>query len=124
VLPHGRSDARLADRLREIAEATGSERLRTYRADFSSLDDVRRLAERVLAEEELIGPRVRVLAISSKRFPMSSHTPSRESHGWRLARATAKCGEDAAIARLALWRTRTAELLLCLSDDLVSAEES
>jgi hypothetical protein len=69
VLLHARSDARLADRLREIAEATGSERLRTYRADFSSLDDVRRLAERVLAEEELIGPRVRVLAISSKRFP-------------------------------------------------------
>jgi NAD(P)-dependent dehydrogenase (short-subunit alcohol dehydrogenase family) len=53
VLLHGRSDARLSDAARELREATGSARLRAYRAAFSSLDEVRRLAERVLAEERL-----------------------------------------------------------------------
>jgi len=47
VLLHGRSDTRLEESRREISEAAGSERIRTYRADFSSLAEVRRLAEDV-----------------------------------------------------------------------------
>lgn len=47
VLVHGRSHARLAETLEEIREATGSDRVRTYRADFASLTEVRRLAEEV-----------------------------------------------------------------------------
>jgi hypothetical protein len=56
----------LADRLREIAEANGSERLRTYRADFSSLDDVRRIGERFLAEQER-SPEARVTRSRTRR---------------------------------------------------------
>lgn len=47
VLVHGRSDARLAETLEEIRGATGSDRVRAYRADFASLADVRRLVEEV-----------------------------------------------------------------------------
>ncbi len=47
VLLHGRSAERLAATDREIREATGSDRLRSYRADFSSLASVRALARDV-----------------------------------------------------------------------------
>jgi NAD(P)-dependent dehydrogenase (short-subunit alcohol dehydrogenase family) len=47
VLVHGRSAARLDETLREIRDATGSDELRAYCADFSSLEQVRRLAEEV-----------------------------------------------------------------------------
>lgn len=52
VLLHGRDQARLSDTLREIREATGRDRLFVYRADFSSLEQVRRLAAEVLGEQE------------------------------------------------------------------------
>jgi NAD(P)-dependent dehydrogenase (short-subunit alcohol dehydrogenase family) len=52
VLLHGRSEARLAETLREIRETTGSERLAPYLADFSSLQEVRRLAETVRSTQE------------------------------------------------------------------------
>lgn len=52
VLLHGRSEFRLAETLREIREATGNDGIRTYVADLSSLDDVRRLAREILAGEE------------------------------------------------------------------------
>src|SRR5919109_2487783 len=35
VLLHGRSEARLDETLRELASATGAERLQTYRADLA-----------------------------------------------------------------------------------------
>jgi NAD(P)-dependent dehydrogenase (short-subunit alcohol dehydrogenase family) len=47
VLLHGRSEFRLESACREIRQATGSDRLRPYLADFSSLDAVRRLAQAV-----------------------------------------------------------------------------
>jgi NAD(P)-dependent dehydrogenase (short-subunit alcohol dehydrogenase family) len=47
VLLHGRSSERLAATEREIRQATGNDRLRTYRADFSSLATVRELARDV-----------------------------------------------------------------------------
>jgi NAD(P)-dependent dehydrogenase (short-subunit alcohol dehydrogenase family) len=43
VLVHGRND----ERLEETVEEIGSEHVRPYRADFSSLDEVRRLADDV-----------------------------------------------------------------------------
>jgi NAD(P)-dependent dehydrogenase (short-subunit alcohol dehydrogenase family) len=57
VLVHGRDRGRLQRTLEEIRDATGNERLRSYLADFSSLDEVRRLAEAVEGEE----PRLDVL---------------------------------------------------------------
>jgi NAD(P)-dependent dehydrogenase (short-subunit alcohol dehydrogenase family) len=52
VLLHGRSDDRLSETLNEIREATGNDRLASYRADFSSLQEVRRLAETVHSTQE------------------------------------------------------------------------
>lgn len=52
VLLHGRDAAKGEETLRAIREATGSERLRFYRADLASLAQVRALAEQVLAEQE------------------------------------------------------------------------
>jgi NAD(P)-dependent dehydrogenase (short-subunit alcohol dehydrogenase family) len=57
VLLHGRDDGRGATALDEIRAATGNDRLRWYRADLASLDDVRRLAAHVLESE----PRLDVL---------------------------------------------------------------
>jgi NAD(P)-dependent dehydrogenase (short-subunit alcohol dehydrogenase family) len=50
VLLHGRDQARLDSARAEILTATGNDRLETYRADFSSLDDVRALAQNLLAQ--------------------------------------------------------------------------
>jgi NAD(P)-dependent dehydrogenase (short-subunit alcohol dehydrogenase family) len=52
VLLHGRSPERLERTLAELREETGSEKLRTYRADFASLAEVRAMAAEVLANEE------------------------------------------------------------------------
>ena len=52
VLLHGRSERRLRDALLDLEEATGNDRLRAYRADFSSLAEVRRLGQEVASEEE------------------------------------------------------------------------
>jgi NAD(P)-dependent dehydrogenase (short-subunit alcohol dehydrogenase family) len=52
VLLHGRSEQRLEDTRRELEEATGSDRLRTYLADFASLEQVRRLAREVAGDQE------------------------------------------------------------------------
>jgi NAD(P)-dependent dehydrogenase (short-subunit alcohol dehydrogenase family) len=52
VLLHGRDRVRGEHALEEIRGATGNEQLRYYEADFSSLDQVRRLAEEVVAGEE------------------------------------------------------------------------
>lgn len=47
VLLHGRNEARLEAAVREIRQATGNERVRPYRADFSGLDEVRKLVGEV-----------------------------------------------------------------------------
>jgi NAD(P)-dependent dehydrogenase (short-subunit alcohol dehydrogenase family) len=52
VLLHGRSPERLERTLAELREETGSEKLRTYRADFASLAEVRAMAAEVLANEQ------------------------------------------------------------------------
>jgi NAD(P)-dependent dehydrogenase (short-subunit alcohol dehydrogenase family) len=57
VLVHGRSDERGAETVAEIRARAGHDRVRFYRADFSSLDEVRTLAQQVLAAE----PRLDVL---------------------------------------------------------------
>jgi NAD(P)-dependent dehydrogenase (short-subunit alcohol dehydrogenase family) len=52
VLLHGRDQARGDATLREIRRATGSDRLRFYYADFSSLAQVRRLAGNIQADHD------------------------------------------------------------------------
>jgi NAD(P)-dependent dehydrogenase (short-subunit alcohol dehydrogenase family) len=52
VLLHGRSPERLQATRRQIAEATGSDRLRTYQADLAALEQVRRLGREVDGQQE------------------------------------------------------------------------
>jgi NAD(P)-dependent dehydrogenase (short-subunit alcohol dehydrogenase family) len=52
VLLHGRNTERLETALEEVRRETGSEKLRSYLADLSSLAAVRGLAERILPDEE------------------------------------------------------------------------
>ncbi|MEJ7843890.1 MAG: SDR family oxidoreductase [Rubrobacter sp.] len=52
VLLHGRSPERLEATLEEVRSQTGSEKLRCYLADLSSLDAVRDLAGRILSEHD------------------------------------------------------------------------
>ncbi|MFL6243197.1 MAG: SDR family NAD(P)-dependent oxidoreductase, partial [Acidimicrobiia bacterium] len=54
LLLHGRDPARLRDTEAEIRDRTGNTNLQTYVADFSSLDDVRQLAEQVAGDNERI----------------------------------------------------------------------
>jgi NAD(P)-dependent dehydrogenase (short-subunit alcohol dehydrogenase family) len=51
VLLHGRSPERLEASLEEVRSQTGSEKLGSYVADLSSLDEVRGLAEQILTEQ-------------------------------------------------------------------------
>lgn len=52
LLFHGRDEARGQHTLEEIGARTGNHRLHWYRADFSSLAQVRALAERLAREQE------------------------------------------------------------------------
>jgi NAD(P)-dependent dehydrogenase (short-subunit alcohol dehydrogenase family) len=52
VLLHGRSEDRLRATVEGVASETGSDRLRYYLADFSSLGEVGDLARRIISEEE------------------------------------------------------------------------
>jgi NAD(P)-dependent dehydrogenase (short-subunit alcohol dehydrogenase family) len=57
VLVHGRDPERIADTVREVTEAAGAGRVRSYQADLASIAGVRALAEQVIASE----PRLDVL---------------------------------------------------------------
>jgi NAD(P)-dependent dehydrogenase (short-subunit alcohol dehydrogenase family) len=52
VLLHGRNRERLETTLEEIRRETGNEKLSSYRADLSSLGEVRALAEQVLTGQD------------------------------------------------------------------------
>ena len=52
VLLHGRSPERLEATSEEVRAQTGSEKVRYYLADLSSLSEVRKLAEQVLSEHD------------------------------------------------------------------------
>src|SRR2546429_3548257 len=52
VLIHGRGEERLEATANDIRNLTGNDRLRSYRADFASLADVRSLAEQILEGED------------------------------------------------------------------------
>src|SRR3954470_11911602 len=51
VLIHGRNDARLEETAREIREETGGDRVHTYLADLSSLEEVDGLARELIDRE-------------------------------------------------------------------------
>src|SRR5438552_17548052 len=54
LLLHGRDEARLADTVVRIRAENGIEKIRTYRANFSSLDEVQELAECIDRDQEWV----------------------------------------------------------------------
>jgi NAD(P)-dependent dehydrogenase (short-subunit alcohol dehydrogenase family) len=67
VVLHGRDQAKGDETLREIREATGNDHLAFFLADFGSVAQVRRLAERVLAEHERLDVLVNNAGIGTGR---------------------------------------------------------
>jgi len=66
VLLHGRSTERLEATSEEVREQTGSEKLRCYLADLSSLGEVRGLAEQVLSQHDRLDVLVNNAGIISR----------------------------------------------------------
>jgi NAD(P)-dependent dehydrogenase (short-subunit alcohol dehydrogenase family) len=85
VLVHGRDDARGDAALREIHDATASDRLHWYRADLASLDAVRNLAERVRAEHERLDVLVNNAGIGTVEAGDRKRMESRDGYELRFA---------------------------------------
>ena len=81
VLLHGRDTARGEATLHEIRQATGNDRLRVSLADFSSLAQVRRLAEAILAGTE----RLDLLINNAGVGGTSPRQESQDGHELRFA---------------------------------------
>jgi NAD(P)-dependent dehydrogenase (short-subunit alcohol dehydrogenase family) len=73
VLLHGRSDERLERTIADLRAATGNDRLRTYRADFAALAEVRALADRVLAAEPRLDALVNNAGIGARMESADGH---------------------------------------------------
>lgn len=67
VLLHGRSPDRLEDAVGELGAVSGTDRLRSYLADFSSLDNVRTLAAALVRDNERLDVLVNNAGIGAGR---------------------------------------------------------
>lgn len=84
VLLHGRSESRLESACGEIRQVTGSDRLRPYLADFSSLDAVRRLAQDVERDHDRLDLLINNAGIGFGK-PGSSREVSADGYELRFA---------------------------------------
>jgi NAD(P)-dependent dehydrogenase (short-subunit alcohol dehydrogenase family) len=82
VLVHGRSEERIAA---TVAELGAGDRVRAYRADLASLDDVRRLADDVLAGEPRLDVLVNNAGIGSDIPGGGERMESADGHELRFA---------------------------------------
>jgi len=85
VLIHGRDSERIRHTQEEIARATGSDPLRSYCADFSSLADVRRMAQEVLARESRLDVLVNNAGIGTSVPGGGRRMLSADGHEFRFA---------------------------------------
>ena len=85
LLLHGRDDARLADAADGIRAESGNQKLRTYRADFSSLQEVGDLAERIERDQDRIDVLVNNAGIGSTLPGGGRRMESRDGHELRFA---------------------------------------
>jgi len=85
LLLHGRDEARLADTVERIRAENGNEKLRTYRADFSSLDEVGELAERIERDQERVDVLVNNAGIGTALPGDGVRMESRDGHELRFA---------------------------------------
>ena len=85
VLLHGRSRERAEVTLQEIFAATGSDRLEYYLADFSSLADVRRLAEAVRSQHCTLNTLINNAGIGAGHLTDTQRALSQDGYELRLA---------------------------------------
>jgi NAD(P)-dependent dehydrogenase (short-subunit alcohol dehydrogenase family) len=85
VLLHGRDPGRGEATLRELGEATGNDRVAFYPADFSSLDQVRALAEQILAERDRLDVLVNNAGIGAYTGAKDEREVSEDGHELRFA---------------------------------------
>jgi NAD(P)-dependent dehydrogenase (short-subunit alcohol dehydrogenase family) len=84
VLLHGRSRERAEAAVREIYEETGNEKLRYYLADYSSLEEVRRLAEEVRSEHDRLDVLINNAGIGSGPSGDRTRRESKDGHELRF----------------------------------------
>ncbi len=85
VLLHGRDPERGEAVVREIREETGNDRLQYYRADFSSLEEVHRLADEITAGHDRLDVLVNNTGIGAGRRGETSRDSSRDGYELRFA---------------------------------------
>jgi NAD(P)-dependent dehydrogenase (short-subunit alcohol dehydrogenase family) len=85
LLLHGRDEARLADTVGRIRAESGNEDLGTYRADFSSLEEVAGMAERIERDRDRIDVLVNNAGVGSTLPGDGMRMESRDGHELRFA---------------------------------------
>jgi NAD(P)-dependent dehydrogenase (short-subunit alcohol dehydrogenase family) len=85
VLLHGRDPERGDAAVREIREETDNDRLHYYVADFSSLEEVHRLADEVAADHDRLDVLVNNAGIGAGRRGETSRDLSRDGYELRFA---------------------------------------
>ena len=85
LLLHGRSEERAGTAVREIREETGNDALRYYLADFSYLDEVRRMSEEVSAGHDHLDVLVNNAGIGAGGRGDTERDLSRDGHELRFA---------------------------------------
>ena len=85
VLLHGRSQERGEATLREIRDATGNDKLEYYLADFSSLAEVRSLADEVQANHDALDVLINNAGVGVGRRGETRRDLSRDGYELRFA---------------------------------------
>jgi NAD(P)-dependent dehydrogenase (short-subunit alcohol dehydrogenase family) len=85
LLLHGRDVGRLRATEAEIRDHTGNTNLQTYVADFSSLDDVRQLAEQVARDHDRLDALVNNAGIGTSLPGDGARVESRDGYELRFA---------------------------------------
>ena len=85
LLLHGRDETRLAGTVEGIRAETQNEKLRTYRADFSSLDEVGEMAARIVRDQDRIDVLVNNAGIGTALPGDGERMESRDGHELRFA---------------------------------------
>jgi len=85
LLLHGRDEARLADTAERIRAETQNDRLHTYRADFSSLDEVGGMAGLIGRDQDRIDVLVNNAGIGTTLPGDGERLESRDGHELRFA---------------------------------------
>jgi NAD(P)-dependent dehydrogenase (short-subunit alcohol dehydrogenase family) len=85
LLLHGRDDGRGQGTIEEIRHRTGNERLHWYRADFSSLEEVRDTAKRIETERETLDVLINNAGIGTTLDGDEGRKESNDGHELRFA---------------------------------------